>query len=110
MKEIFRKAILPLALAGLIMFVAYYPLKANASGWELFMQMLFFAGIPFGIRKMFVWLVPSGSYQWVVGIFALNFIIGGVIGSFVLIWRIIVAVFVIIKNIVGLFLPREVSE
>jgi len=40
----------------------------------------------------------------------LNFIVGGIIGAFVLVWRMGVAVFVIIKAVIGLFLPREVVE
>ena len=49
-------------------------------------------GIPFGIRRMFVWLVPHGyDIAGTVGIIALNFILGGIIGGVILIWRLVVA-------------------
>ena len=39
-------------------------------------------GLPFGIRRMCLWLVPSGyGISGSVGIFALNLIIGGIIGG-----------------------------
>ena len=39
------------------------------------------------------WIVPGGgSLGGGIALFALNFIIGGVIGGFVLAWRLIVAV------------------
>ena len=46
----------------------------------------------FGIRRMFVWLVPHGyDIAGTVGIIALNFILGGIIGGVILIWRLVVA-------------------
>ena len=40
-----------------------------------------------------LWIVPGGgSLGGGIALFALNFIIGGVIGGFVLAWRLIVAV------------------
>lgn len=42
---------------------------------------------------MCLWIVPGGgSFGGGIALFALNFIIGGVIGGFVLVWRLIVAV------------------
>ncbi|MEE0301915.1 MAG: DUF6050 family protein [Blautia sp.] len=42
---------------------------------------------------MCLWIVPGGgSLGGGIALFALNFIIGGVIGGFVLAWRLIVAV------------------
>lgn len=53
-------------------------------------------GIPFGIRRMFVWLVPHGyDLGGTVGIIAVNFIIGGLIGGVILTWRLVVAVWYI---------------
>lgn len=43
--------------------------------------------------RMCLWIVPGGgSLGGGIALFALNFIIGGVIGGFVLAWRLIVAV------------------
>lgn len=49
-------------------------------------------GLPFGIHRMYVWIVPGGSsLGGGAALFALNFIIGGLIGGFVLVWRLLVA-------------------
>ena len=37
---------------------------------------------------MCVWIVPGGG----AALFVLNFVIGGIIGGFVLVWRLLVAV------------------
>lgn len=58
-------------------------------------------GIPFGVQKMFVWLIPSSyGIGETVGIFALNLLVGGVIGSFILVWRLSEAVFTLMKGLV----------
>lgn len=47
---------------------------------------------PLGIRRMFVWLVPHGyDIAGTVGIVAINFILDGIIGGGILIWRLVVA-------------------
>lgn len=51
-------------------------------------------GLPFGLHRMCLWLIPGGgSFGRGIALFALNFIIGGVIGGFVLVWRLLVAVY-----------------
>ena len=47
-------------------------------------------------RRMFVWLVPHGyDLGGSVGIIAVNFIIGGLIGGVILTWRLVVALWYI---------------
>lgn len=42
---------------------------------------------------MCLWIIPGGrSFDGSIALFIFNFIIGGVIGGFVLVWRLIVAV------------------
>lgn len=49
-------------------------------------------GLPFGIHRMCLWVMPRGSsFGGGIAVFALSFILGGVIGGFVLVWRLIVA-------------------
>ena len=100
-KEIFR-AIAPLALAAIFLFIAYWPLHESASGMELYLKMLFFAGVPFGLKRMCMWLIPTGrgSVAASVAILLVNVAVGGVIGAFVLVWRVIVAVVTLVKSIV----------
>ena len=66
-----------------------YPVCNKAEGFDCFLYWII-VGCPFGIRRMCLWLIPknfgiSGS----IGIFALNCIIGGLIGGVVLIFKII---------------------
>ena len=50
-------------------------------------------GLPFGIHRMCLRIVPGGgSLGTSIALFALNVIIGGIIGGFVLVWRLIAAV------------------
>ena len=64
-KEFFKKAVLPVAIL---------------------------CGLPFGIHRMCVWIVPGGgSLGGGAALFVLNFVIGGLIGGFILVWRLLVA-------------------
>ena len=51
------------------------------------------AGFPYGIRKMWFFLCPSGDTQWVFCILMLNVILGCIIGVFVLAYRALQIVF-----------------
>ena len=60
-------------------------------------------GCPFGIWKMFLWLVPgSFGIAGTVGVFALNFIIGGLIGGVVAIYRLVYAAFYLLRIVFGM--------
>jgi hypothetical protein len=49
-------------------------------------------GVPFGIWRLRVWLIPRGfDIGGTVGVWALNIIIGGLIGGVVVVWRLLVA-------------------
>ena len=49
--------------------------------------------LPFGLHRMCLWIIPGGGFFGdLLALFALNFILGGVISGFVLAWRLIVAV------------------
>ena len=63
----------------------------------------------FGIPRMFAWIVPGGSLGTALPLFLLNFIIGGVIGGFVLVWRLLVAAWYIPLTIYRLITARGTS-
>lgn len=51
-----------------------------------------FCGVPFGIRRMFLWLIPiNHDFTVTAGIFAVNIIAGGLIGCIVIVWQLLVA-------------------
>lgn len=102
-KDLFFKTVAPAAIASFLFFMAYLPLSASNSGMDLYLKMLFFAGVPFGLKRMCTFIVPFGhDLAATVGIFALNFIVGGIIGAFVLAWKLIYAVFNLIRSVVML--------
>ena len=68
-KEFFKKAVLPVAIAGLLYCIFKSACIRNGELDLLWLWIL--CGLPFGIQ--------------------LNFIIGGLIGGFVLVWRLLVA-------------------
>ena len=56
---------------------------------------------------MFAWLVPSGfGIAGTVGVVALNFIIGGLIGGVVAVYRLVYAVFYTVKTVFALVTGR----
>ena len=98
-KEIWKKVIWPV-MAVLFLAVVFRPLCIAEGGID-YWKLLFLMGIPFGAQKMFVWLIPSGyGIGETVGIFALNLLVGGVIGSFILVWRLSEAVFTLMNGLV----------
>lgn len=84
-KAFFVKSVLPVA-AALLLYCIFK--SACMKGGELdYVWLWILCGLPFGIHRMCVWIVPGGG----AALFALNFIIGGLIGGFVLVWRLLVA-------------------
>ena len=94
LKDFLKKTILPIVIA-LCLFLMFKNVFTE-NGQTNYFYVWLCCGIPFGIRRMFVWLVPHGyDIAGTVGIVALNFILGGIIGGVVLMWRLAVAVWYI---------------
>lgn len=90
MEDFFKKTVLTVLIAAVLFYWA--TLVFTKDGKTDYFLVWLICGIPFGIRRMFVWLVPFGhDLAATVGIFALNFIVGGLIGGVILIWRLLVA-------------------
>lgn len=90
-KAFFFKSVLPVA-ATLILYCIFK--SACMKNDELnYVWLWILCGLPFGIHRMRLWVIPGGSsFGGGIAIFALSFILGGVIGGFILVWRLIVAV------------------
>lgn len=89
--QFFRKSIVPVAVAALL--VCIFKSACIKDGAVDYLRLWIFCGLPFGLHRMWLWFVPGGgSMGGGVALFALNFIIGGIIGGFILAWRLIVAV------------------
>ena len=88
-KEFFKKSVLPVAVAALLYCI--FKSVCTKDGVTDYVWLFILCGLPFGIPRMFAWIVPGGSLGTALPLFLLNFIIGGVIGGFVLVWRLLVA-------------------
>lgn len=106
-KEFFKKSVLPVAVAALLYCIFKSSLHKR---WSHRLGMaVHLCGLPFGIPRMFAWIVPGGSLGTALPLFLLNFIIGGVIGGFVLVWRLLVSTWYIPLTIYRLFITRGTS-
>lgn len=89
-KIFFCKTVLPVVIVGLLYCIFQSSCMRNGELDLLWLWIL--CGLPFGLHRMFVWIVPGGgSLGSSIELFAMNFIIGGIIGGFVLVWRLLVA-------------------
>ena len=92
-----RKVILPLLLAALLLLLFKPVYLENGTINDLLLWICI--GVPFGIHKMFLWLVPHKfDLAGTIGIFTLNVIVGGLIGGFALVWQVISGLIATIKG------------
>lgn len=84
------KTILPVASAALLYYIFRSACVKNGELDYLWLWIL--CGLPFGIWRLRLWIIPGGgSLGTGIALFALNFILAGFIGGFVLAWRLLVA-------------------
>lgn len=96
--EFLKKAILPVVAVWMLA-VLFKPLcmEQGELDWRLLILLM---GIPFGIRYMFLWRVPGNfGIGGSIGVIAFNLLVGGLIGSVVMAWRLIVAIVTMITGI-----------
>ena len=93
MKEFLSKTAIPVGVALVLFF--FFKAICTKDGATDYLMVCLLCGIPIGIRRMALWLVPRGA-GWGIGgtlaIWMVNFFIGGLIGMVVLAWRLSVAV------------------
>ncbi len=86
MKNLMTKIMLP-ALGILLWLAICYPVCNRPEGFNYFLFWIM-AGFPFGIRFMFMKLFPKGyGISGIVGMFALNVIIGALAGGVFLLMK-----------------------
>ena len=97
---IFLKVFIPL-VAIAFMVLLCYPVCNKPEGFDYYLFWIL-VGFPFGIRRMWMWLIPRNfDIAGSVGIIALNCIVGGLIGGFVVIINLLRAVTVTIQVATG---------
>ena len=89
-KAFFLKSVLPVAAA--ILLYCIFKSACMKDGELDYVWLWILCGLPFGLHRMCLWIIPGGgSFGGGLVLFALNFILGGVIGGFVPGWAGIVA-------------------
>lgn len=97
--DVIKKALLPLAAMAFWLWMVK-TIMGVAGNTDLFM-FLFLAGLPFGIHKMCIILIPRGyDVGGTVGMIALCVMVGGLLGSLMIPYYIVRAIYVTIRYIV----------
>lgn len=93
---------------AVVMFIVY--LFCVENGVCDYRKLWIVSGIPFGIQKMYFWMIPKGfDIGGTVGMFAFNLLIGGMIGSVVLTWRLLMVGTYLLKYWIWWFVDSEKS-
>jgi hypothetical protein len=104
-KDVLLKVILPLAVAYFLYYMAGLAFKGNTNQ-TIFTIML--VGFPFGARKMFLWLIPTGhgSIAISAAILLLNVFVGALIGWALLAWRVVSTAIKTVYRLIKIVLYR----
>lgn len=90
--EFLRKIVFPIG-AAVFLTALFYPL-CGENGVCDYLKLWVLTGIPFGVHRMFVWVIPKGfDLGGTVGVLVMNLLVGGVI----LIWRLVLAFFYLVR-------------
>lgn len=102
----FRKSVIPVVSVALL--VCIFKSACVKDGTIDYLWLWILCGLPFGLHRMWLWFVPGrSSMGGGVALFALNIIIGGFIGGFILTWRLIVAVWYVPLTIFHLIIGNN---
>lgn len=94
--DVIKKSLLPLAAMTFWIWMVKTIMEVSGAT-DLFM-FLFLAGLPFGIHKMCIILIPKGyDVGGTLGMIALSVIIGALFGSLMILFYIVRAVYVLIR-------------
>lgn len=97
-KVFLKEVVVPLGIAYIL--ASFFKPVYMTDGVSDYFLMWLCVGFPFGIREMSLWLIPSGfGISGTVGVFALNIILGGLIGGLALIIGLLLGVVHTIREI-----------
>ena len=98
MSEFVKKVIAPVG-AAVFLTAMFCPLCVEHGQCD-YLKLWMFVGIPFGIHRMFLWIIPKGfDIGGTVGVLVFNMLIGGVIGGIILTGRLVLAAFYLAKAV-----------
>ncbi len=91
-----KRVVVP--VVSVMLLVAMFRPLCMEDGVCDYLKLWIIVGIPFGIHRMFFWLIPRGyDLGGTLGILTLNLLVGGVIGGVVVIWRLAMAACYLVK-------------
>ena len=97
---ILKKIVFPIVSAG-IMLLLFLPVCKTEGNVDYFLLWIL-VGIPYGVHRMCVWLIPKNyGISGGIGVLAFDFIIGGMIGGIILIFKLIKAIATLVHIIVN---------
>lgn len=99
MYEFVKKVIAPVGAAA-VFAALFYPLCVEEGQCD-YLKLWMFTGVPFGVQRMFLWIIPKGlDIGGTVGMFVFNLLVGGVIGGLILTGRLLLAALYLVKIVI----------
>lgn len=98
-KDVLMKTLLPMMLLAVWAWIAYNFCMSigQIEWWKIWMMI----GMPFGIHRVWVWLLPKNfDLGGTVGVWALNVVVGCLVGEVVAIGYVLRAIYVLVKYFV----------
>ena len=100
------KSVLPATVALLL--ICIFKSACMKDGILDYVWLWILCGLPFGLHRMCLWIIPGGrSFGGGIAVAAFGFIVGGVIGGFVLVWRLLVAAWYVPLTAYRLFFTKK---
>ena len=90
LKQFFFKSVVPISTALLLFFI--FKSACTQDGQVDYLRLWILCGLPFGIHRMSFWIIPGGSMASFISQGLAVLVFGGVIGGFVLIWRVVIGI------------------
>lgn len=98
--EFVKKVLIP--VVSVLFLAALFRPLCMENGTCDYLKLWFLSGIPFGIHRMFLLVIPKDyDIGGSMGVLAINLLIGGVIGGIILIWRLLVAAIYLVKAVLS---------
>ena len=98
-EDVIKKALIP--MISMVFWLWMVKTILGVAGNADLLMFLFLAGFPFGIHKMCIIFIPKGyDVGGTIGMIALSVIVGGLLGSLMIPYYIVRAIYVTIRHIV----------
>ena len=89
LKQFFFKTVVPITAALLLFFI--FRSACTKDGQINYLWLWILCGLPFGIHRIFFWIGAGGSMASFISQGAAILVWGGIVGGFVLTWKLAIA-------------------